>query len=68
MGQKIVIFQTDGIHFIDAAPDITQFNNTRRGADRVTRYVNVSQTDAGDTGNELYISYVWRAWVRRTNY
>lgn len=34
----------------DAAPDITQFNNTRRGADRVTRYVNVSQTDAGDTG------------------
>ncbi|XP_055310047.1 disco-interacting protein 2 isoform X2 [Sitodiplosis mosellana] len=33
-----------------AAPDITQFNNTRRGADRVTRYVNVSQTDAGDTG------------------
>lgn len=35
--------------FIDAAPDITQFNNTRRGADRVTRYVNVSQTEAGDT-------------------
>ncbi|XP_055854108.1 disco-interacting protein 2 isoform X10 [Episyrphus balteatus] len=32
------------------APDITQFNNTRRGADRVTRYVNISQTDAGDTG------------------
>ncbi|XP_037031681.1 disco-interacting protein 2 isoform X8 [Bradysia coprophila] len=32
-----------------AAPDITQFNNTRRGADRVTRYVNVSQTEAGDT-------------------
>lgn len=34
----------------DAAPDITQFNNTRRGADRVTRYVNLSQTDSGDTG------------------
>lgn len=40
------------VHFTDAAPDITQFNNTRRGADRVTRYVNVSQTDAGDTGNK----------------
>lgn len=41
------------IHFpcesLDAAPDITQFNNTRRGADRVTRYVNVSQTEPGDT-------------------
>lgn len=37
-----------------AAPDITQFNNTRRGADRVTRYVNVSQTDAGDTGTVSY--------------
>ncbi|KAL5290225.1 DIP2 family protein [Megaselia abdita] len=32
------------------APDITQFNNTRRGADRVTRYANVSHTEAGDTG------------------
>ncbi|XP_055705773.1 disco-interacting protein 2 isoform X5 [Phlebotomus papatasi] len=33
-----------------AAPDITQFNNTRRGADRVTsRYVNVSSTEPGDT-------------------
>uniref|UniRef100_T1GIU0 AMP-dependent synthetase/ligase domain-containing protein n=1 Tax=Megaselia scalaris TaxID=36166 RepID=T1GIU0_MEGSC len=32
------------------APDITQFNNTRRGADRVTRYANISQTEAGDTG------------------
>lgn len=40
----------------DAAPDITQFNNTRRGADRVTRYVNVSQTDAGDTGKYKYNS------------
>lgn len=38
------------ISIIDAAPDITQFNNTRRGADRVTRYVNLSQTDSGDTG------------------
>lgn len=42
------------MHFTDAAPDITQFNNTRRGADRVTRYVNVSQTDAGDTGILLF--------------
>ncbi|GAB0087700.1 Disco-interacting protein 2 [Sergentomyia squamirostris] len=32
-----------------AAPDITQFNNTRRGADRVTRYVNVSNSEPGDT-------------------
>ncbi|XP_059609012.1 disco-interacting protein 2 isoform X3 [Phlebotomus argentipes] len=32
-----------------AAPDITQFNNTRRGADRVTRYVNVAGTEPGDT-------------------
>ncbi|XP_055693474.1 disco-interacting protein 2 isoform X2 [Lutzomyia longipalpis] len=32
-----------------AAPDITQFNNTRRGADRVTRYVNVSNAEPGDT-------------------
>lgn len=32
------------------APDVTQFNaNTRRGADRVTRYVNLSNTEAGDT-------------------
>jgi hypothetical protein len=31
-------------------PDVTQFNaNTRRGADRVTRYVNLSNTEAGDT-------------------
>lgn len=37
-------------YITDAAPDITQFNNTRRGADRVTRYVNLSQTDSGDTG------------------
>lgn len=37
------------ISILDAAPDITQFNNTRRGADRVTRYVNVSQTEPGDT-------------------
>lgn len=33
----------------DAAPDITQFNNTRHAADRVTRYVNVSQTDLGES-------------------
>ncbi|XP_039963154.1 disco-interacting protein 2 isoform X1 [Bactrocera tryoni] len=32
-----------------AAPDITQFNNTRHAADRVTRYVNVSQTDLGES-------------------
>ncbi|XP_055385634.1 disco-interacting protein 2 isoform X9 [Condylostylus longicornis] len=32
------------------APDITQFNNTRRGADRVTRYVNISGQEPGDTG------------------
>ncbi|XP_063702117.1 disco-interacting protein 2 isoform X2 [Culicoides brevitarsis] len=34
------------------APDITQFNNTKRGmgADRVTRYVNLNQTEPGDTG------------------
>ncbi|XP_037935929.1 disco-interacting protein 2 isoform X2 [Teleopsis dalmanni] len=31
------------------APDITQFNNTRRAADRVTRYVNVSHTDISDS-------------------
>lgn len=37
------------VFILDAAPDITQFNNTRRGADRVTRYVNVSQTEPGDT-------------------
>lgn len=31
-------------------PDITQFSaNTRRGADRVTRYVNLNQQEAGDT-------------------
>ncbi|XP_062555264.1 disco-interacting protein 2 isoform X8 [Armigeres subalbatus] len=34
-----------------AAPDITQFSaNTRRGADRVTRYVNLSSQEPGDTG------------------
>lgn len=34
-----------------AAPDVTQFSqNTRRGADRVTKYVNISQTEPGDTG------------------
>lgn len=34
-----------------AAPDITQFSqNTRRGADRVTRYVNISGAEPGDTG------------------
>ncbi|XP_021710039.1 disco-interacting protein 2 isoform X5 [Aedes aegypti] len=34
-----------------AAPDITQFSaNTRRGADRVTRYVNLSNQEPGDTG------------------
>lgn len=37
--------------FSDAAPDITQFNNTRRAADRVTRYVNISQTDISDDNN-----------------
>lgn len=31
-------------------PDITQFSaNTRRGADRVTRYVNLNQQEPGDT-------------------
>lgn len=31
-------------------PDITQFSaNTRRGADRVTRYVNLNQAEPGDT-------------------
>ncbi|XP_030386379.1 disco-interacting protein 2 isoform X2 [Scaptodrosophila lebanonensis] len=30
------------------APDITQFNNAHRIADRVTRYVNVSQTELND--------------------
>uniref|UniRef100_A0A1B0G3J4 DMAP1-binding domain-containing protein n=1 Tax=Glossina morsitans morsitans TaxID=37546 RepID=A0A1B0G3J4_GLOMM len=34
-----------------AAPDITQFNNTRRVADRVTRYVNISQTDVNEDCN-----------------
>lgn len=34
----------------EVAPDVTQFNNTRRGADRVTRYVNVSNTEPGDSG------------------
>lgn len=34
----------------EVAPDVTQFNNTRRGADRVTRYVNVSGTEPGDSG------------------
>ncbi|XP_055600077.1 disco-interacting protein 2 isoform X12 [Uranotaenia lowii] len=34
-----------------AEPDITQFSaNTRRGADRVTRYVNLSNQEPGDTG------------------
>lgn len=33
----------------DNAPDITQFNNAHRIADRVTRYVNVSQTDLSET-------------------
>ncbi|XP_040171599.1 disco-interacting protein 2 isoform X10 [Anopheles arabiensis] len=33
-----------------AAPDITQFSaNTRRGADRVTRYVNLANQEPGDT-------------------
>lgn len=36
---------------IDVAPDITQFNNTRRAADRVTRYVNISQTDFNEDNN-----------------
>ncbi|TDG53237.1 hypothetical protein AWZ03_000052 [Drosophila navojoa] len=31
------------------APDITQFNNAHRIADRVTRYVNVSQTELNET-------------------
>uniref|UniRef100_W4VRI2 Putative amp-binding protein n=1 Tax=Corethrella appendiculata TaxID=1370023 RepID=W4VRI2_9DIPT len=32
------------------APDVTQFSaNTRRGADRVTRYVNLSNSEPGDT-------------------
>lgn len=35
--------------FLDQ-PDITQFSaNTRRGADRVTRYVNLNQQEPGDT-------------------
>lgn len=34
----------------EVAPDVTQFNNTRRNADRVTRYVNVSGTEPGDSG------------------
>lgn len=36
--------------FVDQQPDITQFSaNTRRGADRVTRYVNLNQSEPGDT-------------------
>ncbi|EDX07006.1 GD25718 [Drosophila simulans] len=31
------------------APDITQFNNAHRAADRVTRYVNVSQNELNET-------------------
>lgn len=38
-----LIFQTVN------APDITQFNNAHRIADRVTRYVNVSQTELNET-------------------
>ncbi|XP_070495402.1 disco-interacting protein 2-like isoform X4 [Chironomus tepperi] len=30
-------------------PDITQFNSSRHGADRVTRYVNLSSSEPGDT-------------------
>jgi hypothetical protein len=30
-------------------PDVTQFNNTRRGTDRVTRYINVDSTQTGDS-------------------
>ena len=38
------------LFLLEVAPDVTQFNNTRRGADRVTRYVNVSGNEPGDTG------------------
>lgn len=62
---KSIIFKIDLNHFTDAAPDITQFNNTRRGADRVTRYVNVSQTDAGDTGNELHVYTLHACTMRK---
>ncbi|XP_058987473.1 disco-interacting protein 2 isoform X3 [Musca domestica] len=52
-------FRKDNCDYLDntdipktyMAPDITQFNNTRRAADRVTRYVNVSQTDLNEDGN-----------------
>jgi hypothetical protein len=37
------------IFILDAAPDITQLHNTRRGADRVTRYVNLANAEPGDT-------------------
>ncbi|XP_017842176.1 disco-interacting protein 2 isoform X2 [Drosophila busckii] len=38
------------------APDITQFNNAHRIADRVTRYVNVSQTEL----NESDVNGKWK--------
>ncbi|XP_059217269.1 disco-interacting protein 2 isoform X2 [Stomoxys calcitrans] len=52
-------FKRDNFDYLDnmeipqsyMAPDITQFNNTRRAADRVTRYVNISQTDLNEDGN-----------------
>lgn len=53
---------------LDAAPDITQlsqFNNTRRGADRVTRYVNVSQTDSGDTGEYNKIPFIFHYFAEK---
>jgi hypothetical protein len=39
---KISLIQPD-------PPDVTQFNNTRRGTDRVTRYINVDSTQTGDS-------------------
>lgn len=47
----IFIYIHTYIYVTDAAPDITQFNNTRRVADRVTRYVNISQTDVNEDCN-----------------
>ncbi|XP_073840161.1 disco-interacting protein 2 isoform X2 [Musca autumnalis] len=56
---QITPFRKDSCDYLDnmdipktyMAPDITQFNNTRRAADRVTRYVNISQTDLNEDGN-----------------
>ncbi|XP_046808733.1 disco-interacting protein 2 isoform X2 [Lucilia cuprina] len=59
MESSISGFRKDNCDYLDnmdppksyAAPDITQFNNTRRAADRVTRYVNISQTDVNEDSN-----------------